>query len=257
MKKSIIFLTLVALASFSLQAQNGGHGHHQNHNNDNCAPMPQIIGYAMTEDGKRIILFDDGTWKFARRQEPVRPMFTSEIFGQQLIIQDRNEEVARVKMEYETAWDLPTHKLIGAVSFGNATYVFDAKGDIRFQGNEVIGRADRFEEAQQAAAYHYTNKVFDGVTSVFFGSSLIVYEWGKEIDRVSVSYNTWLEDHGKTWRARYSFGTATYNFNGKDGAVRSYDFKVIGHGFQPDNAKRIAAFHYVESHYDRQGWAGR
>ena len=81
MKKSVLFILFILCCTTFVSAQrpqngDGGRLHkkfHQKH-----------LRYATLDNGKRVVLFPDGTWDFAAVQVPQRPNYHSEFWGNKL-----------------------------------------------------------------------------------------------------------------------------------------------------------------------------
>ena len=250
MKKSFFLLAAVAIFWLPIMAQ--GHHHHGNSNHPNGAycPPDSELRYATMDNGRRIVLFPDGTWEFAPMQPPPRPVYTSDFWGNRLIVKQQGKEIARIPVDYSTRYDRKSRSYMGDLSIGNAPFTFDgAKDEVKFAGVRVIGKAHSMSDAKSVAAYYFTNELFQGLHSQFWGNQMIIYRNGKEIDRVRVSHNTKYDRGHGAYNAGVTIGTANYKFDGHTKQVRFLGLKLVGKAFNVTGAKHVAAFHYLQEHY--------
>ncbi len=254
MKKKIIFLFLTVFSITSLFAQPRQH----NGNNNRGGGFHGNKKFATTEDGVRIILFANGTWKVAPHQ-PVRPRFTSQIKGSYLYIYENGQEVNRTYVKKSTKYDFNCKCYNGIVSFGLATYLYNGQNNnISYMGKEVIGKAGQFEDAVYSAAFDFTENVYNGITAQFKGAYLYVYENAQEVERVRVRENSRYDFPTRSYHGSISIGNATYEYNGKDRTIRFLGNNVIGKANSVEEAKFIAAWNYVNRYYgnERFRWSG-
>jgi hypothetical protein len=236
MKQTILLLSTLFFITLAAGAQER---HHRK-------PFPPRKQFATTDDGVRVVLYADGTWSIAPHQSMPRKKLTSEIRGSYLYLYHRGEEIDRVRVQENTYYDSNCRCYKGSIVFGAALYTFHGKDNtVAFLGDEVIGKASRFEDAVSMAAYHFTDEVYDGLTPELRGSYLHVFREGKEIDKIRMRHQSWYDGSKRCYMASTSFGSATYGYDGCDDSVRFLGKQTVGYAFSDDDARFVAAFHFL------------